>query len=69
MKWALSIFIHLYQWTISPLLGPVCRFTPSCSNYALQALHKHGACKGSWLALKRICRCNPLFLGGADEVP
>lgn len=69
MKWTLSFFIRLYQWTISPLLGPVCRFTPSCSNYALQALHKHGACKGSWLALKRVCRCNPLFLGGSDEVP
>lgn len=69
MKFFLSCFIRLYQWTISPMLGPVCRFTPSCSNYALQAIQKHGARRGSWLAIKRVCRCNGRHLGGKDEVP
>lgn len=69
MKYFLSFLIFIYQWTISPMLGPICRFTPSCSNYALQAIQKHGAWRGSWLAVKRVCRCNGCFLGGNDEVP
>lgn len=69
MKRILSILIHIYQWTISPMLGPICRFTPSCSNYALQAIQKHGARRGTWLAIKRVCRCNARHLGGKDEVP
>lgn len=69
MKLILTMLIHIYQWTISPMLGPICRFTPSCSNYALQAIRKHGAWHGSWLAIKRVCRCNAMHLGGQDEVP
>lgn len=69
MKLLLKILIRIYQWTISPVIGPVCRFTPTCSNYALQAIQKHGVSKGSWLAVKRVCRCNGRHLGGPDEVP
>lgn len=61
--------IRLYQRLLSPLLGPRCRFYPSCSNYALQALEQHGPVHGSWLGLRRICRCHPLNPGGYDPVP
>lgn len=65
----LQFFIRGYQRLISPWLGPRCRFTPTCSNYALQALEVHGALKGSLLAVLRILRCNPLFPWGYDPVP
>jgi putative membrane protein insertion efficiency factor len=58
--------IRLYQWTISPLLGPTCRFYPSCSNYALEALQHYGMVRGGWLALKRLARCHPWHPGGID---
>ena len=61
--------IKIYQWIISPLFGPKCRFTPSCSNYALQALKKYGVFKGTWLAVKRIARCHPWGGHGYDPVP
>ncbi|NOT17057.1 MAG: membrane protein insertion efficiency factor YidD [Sulfuriferula sp.] len=61
--------VKLYQYTISPMLGPRCRFTPSCSQYAVEALVKHGTFKGSWLAIKRITRCHPHNDGGYDPVP
>lgn len=65
--------IRLYQWTVSPLLaglfGTSCRFTPSCSEYALGALRTHGAARGTWLALRRIGRCQPFALAGYDPVP
>lgn len=62
--------VKLYQKFISPLLGQgKCRFYPTCSNYALESLQKYGAFKGSFLALKRILRCNPLCKGGYDPVP
>lgn len=65
--------VRLYQWTLSPLLvaitGPSCRFTPSCSHYAIEALAKHGVIKGSWYALYRILRCQPFARGGYDPVP
>jgi len=54
---------------ISPLLGPRCRFFPSCSSYAEEAIEKHGIAKGGWLATKRICRCHPFNEGGFDPVP
>ena len=56
---------------VRPLLGPrgVCRFTPTCSQYAQQAVQKHGLVKGSWLALKRLCKCHPWHTGGYDPVP
>ena len=61
--------IRLYQLIISPHLGPRCRFHPSCSHYAHQALEQHGAWRGSWLALRRIGRCHPWNPGGLDPVP
>lgn len=63
------IFIRGYQIIISPLIGPRCRFTPTCSNYAIQALKTHGMIKGCWLTLKRILKCHPLHEGGYDPVP
>jgi putative membrane protein insertion efficiency factor len=65
----LLALIQIYRYCLSPLLGPNCRFFPSCSDYALQAIDKHGAGYGSWLALKRIARCHPWHPGGFDPVP
>tara|TARA_B100000282_G_scaffold295556_1_gene275124 strand:+ start:1182 stop:1400 length:219 start_codon:yes stop_codon:yes gene_type:complete len=65
----LIIPIKLYQILISPLLGPSCRFTPTCSQYAVEAIQKHGPIKGSWLAAKRIIRCHPWGGCGHDPVP
>lgn len=59
MKAVLLCFIRFYRRSISPLRPPCCRFIPTCSAYALEAVEKYGAFKGGWLALKRICRCNP----------
>ena len=61
--------IKLYQWIISPVLGPQCRFTPTCSNYALEAFKKYGLFKGFWLTVKRISRCHPWGGHGNDPVP
>jgi putative membrane protein insertion efficiency factor len=61
--------IRLYQIAISPLMGPHCRFYPSCSQYAIEALTNHGFLRGSWLALARIARCHPGHPGGVDLVP
>ena len=63
------IVIRFYQRFISPLLGSNCRFYPTCSQYALEAIEKYGFFKGSWLALKRILRCHPFHPGGYDPVP
>jgi putative membrane protein insertion efficiency factor len=63
------LLIKIYQKLISPILGPQCRFTPTCSSYAEQALRKYGVLKGSWLAIKRIVRCNPWGGHGPDPVP
>lgn len=65
----LRFLLRAYQLTISPLLGPRCRFYPSCSNYALEALQVHGAAKGSLLTVKRVGRCHPWHDGGYDPVP
>lgn len=61
--------IRLYQLTIARFLPPSCRFTPSCSHYGYEAINKYGAFKGTWLAVKRIVRCNPFNPGGYDPVP
>jgi putative membrane protein insertion efficiency factor len=61
--------IRAYQYTLSPLLGPSCRFYPSCSEYAYQAIMRHGPLKGLLLAIKRILRCHPFHPGGVDLVP
>jgi len=61
--------IRVYQLLISPLLGPVCRFSPSCSRYMIQALQTHGLFKGGWLGIRRVCRCHPFNPGGYDPVP
>jgi len=61
--------IRLYQMTLSPLLGRNCRFTPSCSHYAIEAIEKYGALRGVWYAVRRILRCQPFCEGGYDPVP
>lgn len=63
------VLIKLYQWIISPLLGPKCRFTPTCSQYSLEAFKKYGLFKGFWLTVKRLSRCHPLGGHGYDPVP
>ena len=69
MSRLLMAFVKAYQYAISPLLGPRCRFTPSCSEYALDALATHGAVKGTYLAVRRVARCHPFHDGGHDPVP
>lgn len=61
--------IRFYRRQISPSLPPSCRFTPTCSAYALEAIERYGALKGGWLAARRILRCNPFHPGGYDPVP
>ena len=61
--------IRIYQRMVSPMLGPRCRFYPSCSQYAIEALETHGMLRGLWLALRRLLRCHPLHHGGFDPVP
>jgi len=65
----LIALIKLYQWIISPALGPKCRFTPTCSQYSIEALKKYGPFKGGWLSLRRIARCHPWGGHGVDPVP
>lgn len=69
MNKILIAFVRVYQYTISPLLGPRCRYYPSCSNYAVEALREHGALRGLGLATWRLLRCNPFSNGGYDPVP
>jgi putative membrane protein insertion efficiency factor len=65
----LLLLVRAYQLLLSPLVGPVCRYAPSCSSYAAGALVTHGAVKGSWLAARRVLRCHPWAEGGWDPVP
>ena len=69
MKPVLLGLIAVYRYAISPLLGRNCRFMPSCSEYACEAIRRHGSVRGSWLALKRVSRCHPWHPGGYDPVP
>jgi len=65
----LILLVRGYQLTISPVLPPSCRFSPSCSHYTLEALRRYGAVKGSWLGVRRLLRCHPFNPGGFDPVP
>lgn len=65
----LIAFLTLYRWLVSPMYGDTCRFYPSCSLYALTAVQRHGALRGSWLAGRRLLRCHPWNPGGVDHVP
>jgi hypothetical protein len=65
----LALLVRLYRLLISPLLPPACRFYPSCSAYAVTALERHGAVHGTFLVVKRLCRCHPFHPGGIDPVP
>ena len=65
----LLVLLALYRRLISPLLGPRCRYVPTWSTYAVEALQRHGALRGSWLTLKRLLRCHPFAEGGYDPVP
>jgi putative membrane protein insertion efficiency factor len=69
MSKLLVLLIQAYRYTLSPMLGRSCRFFPSCSEYAIEALQRHGAVRGTWLATKRITRCHPWHPGGFDPVP
>ncbi|OQA34136.1 MAG: putative membrane protein insertion efficiency factor [Betaproteobacteria bacterium ADurb.Bin341] len=69
MKKLVLWLIHAYRYAISPLLGPSCRFFPTCSEYAAEAVRRYGVSHGGWLAIKRILRCHPWNSGGFDPVP
>jgi len=69
MKKLLQAFIRAYQLLLSPFLGHRCRFTPSCSHYAAEAIDRYGALHGCWLTIRRIVRCQPFCPGGYDPVP
>lgn len=68
-SYLLLLPIYFYRYSISPLLPPACRYTPTCSEYAIEAIKKHGPVKGFWLALKRFMRCHPWGGHGYDPVP
>ena len=69
MNYLLIKLIRLYQITLSAFVGQHCRFTPTCSNYAIKAIENHGLTKGVVLSTKRVCKCQPWSEGGIDEVP
>ncbi len=69
MRQILIGLIRVYRYLLSPLLGPCCRYTPTCSEYAMQAIQQHGPLRGSWLAFKRIGSCHPWGATGYDPVP
>ncbi len=69
MRRLATLLIRMYQWVVSPMLGPVCRFHPSCSNYSLVAIQRFGVLRGTWLTLRRLGRCHPWHPGGLDPVP
>lgn len=67
--WACKLPVHVYRYGVSPMIGPRCRFQPTCSAYALEALDKHGPLFGLWLTARRIARCHPFGGSGYDPVP
>ena len=69
MKHGVLAVLRFYKAQVSPLLPPACRYTPSCSEYAMEAIERHGVARGGWLALRRLLSCNPFSSGGYDPVP
>ncbi len=69
MRAVLLLALRGYQYAIRPVLGANCRFFPSCSDYAREAVERHGAARGTWLAVRRLARCHPYHPGGYDPVP
>jgi putative membrane protein insertion efficiency factor len=69
MARVLILLVKAYRIALSPMLGSNCRFTPSCSRYAIEALRAHGTLRGSWLAFRRVLRCHPWHPGGHDPIP
>ncbi|MDX5409889.1 MAG: membrane protein insertion efficiency factor YidD [Thauera sp.] len=69
MKTLLIALVRFYRYAISPMLGRNCRFHPTCSEYAIEAIERHGALRGGWMALRRVGRCHPFNPGGYDPVP
>jgi putative membrane protein insertion efficiency factor len=69
MSRVLIALLSAYRRYVSPLMSPRCRFAPSCSEYAIEAITTHGALRGSWLAVRRVAKCQPFFTGGYDPVP
>ncbi len=69
MRVVLQALIRAYQFVLSPWIGGACRYWPTCSDYALEALERHGTLAGGWLALRRLARCHPYGRGGVDPVP
>ena len=69
MKTVLIALLRFYRYAISPMLGRNCRFHPTCSEYAIEAMQRHGALRGGWMAAKRVGRCHPFNSGGYDPVP
>lgn len=67
--WPLILLVRIYQGTLSPIMGRQCRYVPTCSNYAIDALNEFGPIRGSWLSLRRILRCHPFARGGYDPAP
>lgn len=69
LAFVISLPIRFYRLVISPMIGTNCRYTPTCSTYAMESLHKHGALRGTWLAARRVARCHPWGGSGIDNVP
>ena len=69
MRQVITGALRGYRYLISPLLGPTCRFYPTCSSYAIEAIERYGITRGTWLTLRRLIRCNPWHPGGVDKVP